>query len=264
VLISQGDWGEAEAELQAAIADLREVRPVVLPAAYARLGELRRRQGRTDEAVQLFEQAGSHPLALLGGAWGDIEQGNLTRAFERACAYLRRFPEDALLERAPANELMVRIAAATGKPAEAEQALGALEKAAGKYELPLLRAAVLSAKAILAATRGDDAHAAELMADAAALYDNAGFVHEAATARHELQKPRSGGGPPGGTPNATLTQRELEVLRLVANGLSEREVADRLFISPHTAHRHLSNIRLKLNATTQAAAVAHAARIGLI
>jgi hypothetical protein len=56
--------GEAEAELQAAIADLREVAPVVLPAAYARLGELRRRQGRTDEAVQLlFEQAGSHPLA---------------------------------------------------------------------------------------------------------------------------------------------------------------------------------------------------------
>ena len=69
VLISRGDWADAEAELQAAIADLREVRPVVLPAAYARLGELRRRQGRTDEAIELFERAGSHPLALLGGAW---------------------------------------------------------------------------------------------------------------------------------------------------------------------------------------------------
>jgi len=106
------------------------------------------------------------------------------------------------------------------------------------------------------------------MADAAALYDNAGFVHEAATTRRELQKARTAGGQPanapGGPPNGTLTQREMEVLRLVANGLSEREVADRLFISPHTAHRHLSNIRLKLNATTQAAAVAHAARIGLI
>jgi LuxR family transcriptional regulator, maltose regulon positive regulatory protein len=263
VLISRGEWAEADAELQAAIADLREARPVVLPAAYARLGELRRRQGRTDDAVALFEQAGSHPLALLGGAWVDIERGNLARALERACAYLRRFPEDALLERAPANELMVRIAAASGKPADAQQALAALETAARKYELPLLRAAVLSAKAILAASQGD-ARAAELMADAAALYENAGFVHEAATARRELQKARTGGGAPGGTPNAPLTQREMEVLRLVANGLSEREVADRLFISPHTAHRHLSNIRLKLNATTQAAAVAHAARIGLI
>jgi DNA-binding CsgD family transcriptional regulator len=136
-----------------------------------------------------------------------------------------------------------------------------LEKAAEKYELPLLRAAVLSAKAILAAADGDDARAAELMDDAAALYDHAGFVHEAATARRELEKARTGG---AGTPNATLTQREMEVLRLVAKGLSEREVAEKLFISPHTAHRHLSNIRLKLNATTQAAAVAHAARIGLI
>src|SRR5688572_2124293 len=113
VLTSRGEWAEADAELQAAIADLREARPVVLPAAYARLGELRRRQGRTDEAVLLFEQAGSHPLALLGGACVDIEQGNLTRALERARGYLRRFPEDALLERAPANELLVRIAAAS-------------------------------------------------------------------------------------------------------------------------------------------------------
>src|SRR3712207_7053021 len=54
-----------------------EARPIVLPAAYARLGELRRRQGRTAEAIELFDRAGSHPLALLGGAWVDIEQGNL-------------------------------------------------------------------------------------------------------------------------------------------------------------------------------------------
>jgi len=266
VLISRGDWAEAEAELQAAIADLREVRPVVLPAAYARLGELRRRQGRTDEAVQLFEQAASHPLALLGGAWIDVEQGNLARALERARAYLRRFPEDALLERASANELLVRIAAASAKPADAQHALGELEKAAAKYELPLLRAAVLSAKATIAGADGDDAHAAELMEDAAALYDDAGFVHEAVTARRDLQKTRDGVSTPHApsAPNAPLTQREMEVLRLVANGLSEREVADKLFISPHTAHRHLSNIRLKLNVATQAAAVAHAARIGLI
>jgi DNA-binding CsgD family transcriptional regulator len=263
VLISRGEWDEAESELQAAIADLREVRPVVLPAAYARLGELRRRQARTDEAIQLFEQAGSHPLALLGGAWIDIDQGNLTRALERARAYLRRFPEDALLERASANELLVRIAAKCGKPADAQQPLAELEKASAKYDLPLLRAAVLSAKAILAAVDGDDTRAAELMADAAVLYDDAGFVHEAQLARRELQTSRTEVSPPGSA-NAPLTQREMEVLRLVAKGLSEREVADKLFISPHTAHRHLSNIRLKLNATTQAAAVAHALRVGLI
>jgi len=125
----------------------------------------------------------------------------------------------------------------------------------------LLRAAVLSARAVLAAADGDGARAAELMEDAAALYDSAGFVHEAEIARRELVKTRGSG---AAAPNAPLTQREMEVLRLVANGLSEREVADKLFISPHTAHRHLSNIRLKLNAATQAAAVAHAVRVGLI
>lgn len=260
VLTSRGQWDEAESELCAAIADLREARPVVLPAAYARLGELRRRQGRTTEAVELFEQAGSHPLALLGGAWIDIDQGNLPRALERARAYLRRFPEDALLERASANELLVRIAADSEKPADARQALSELEAAAGKYDLPLLRAAVLSAKAVLAAAEGDDTRAAELMEDAAALYDSSGFVHEAAMARRHTRKTRIDAAPP----DAPLTPREMEVLRLVAKGMSEREVADKLSISPHTAHRHLSNIRLKLSATTQAAAVAHAVRVGLI
>ena len=260
VLISRGAWEEADAELQAAIADLREARPVVLPAAFARLGELRRRQGRTTEAVELFEQAGSHPLALLGGAWVDIEQGNLTRALERTAAYLRRFSDDALLERAPANELLVRIAAVSGKPADAERPLAELETAAQKYELQLLRAALLSAKAILATADGDTVRAAELMDDAATLYANAGFVHEAATARRELQKART----VAPALNTTLTQREMEVLRLVAKGLSEREAADKLSISPHTAHRHLSNIRLKLNVATQAAAVAYAVRVGLI
>ena len=81
-------------------------------------------------------------------------------------------------------------------------------------------------------------------------------------ARRELEKAKGGGATV--MPNAPLTQREMEVLRLVATGLSEREAADKLCISPHTAHRHLSNIRLKLNVTTQAAAVAYAVRIGLI
>jgi DNA-binding CsgD family transcriptional regulator len=98
--------------------------------------------------------------------------------------------------------------------------------------------------------------AAELLDDAASLYDAAGHGWEAEAARRTLVRETAD--------NITLTRRELEVLRLVASGLSEREVADRLFISPHTAHRHLSNIRLKLGAATQAAAVAHAARMGLL
>jgi LuxR family transcriptional regulator, maltose regulon positive regulatory protein len=61
-----------------------------------------------------------------------------------------------------------------------------------------------------------------------------------------------------------LTKREIEVLRLVAEGLNNQTIAERLFVSDHTVHRHLANILNKLNASTRAAAVALAARRGLI
>jgi DNA-binding CsgD family transcriptional regulator len=61
-----------------------------------------------------------------------------------------------------------------------------------------------------------------------------------------------------------LTKRELEVLRLVAEGYTDREVADILIISPRTANRHLSNIFMKLDVPGRAAAVAYAVRQGLV
>jgi DNA-binding CsgD family transcriptional regulator/pimeloyl-ACP methyl ester carboxylesterase len=61
-----------------------------------------------------------------------------------------------------------------------------------------------------------------------------------------------------------LTKRETEVLALIAAGLSDREIADRLVLSPHTVHRHVANVRTKLGLPTRAAAVAEAARRGLL
>jgi ATP/maltotriose-dependent transcriptional regulator MalT len=61
-----------------------------------------------------------------------------------------------------------------------------------------------------------------------------------------------------------LTRRELEVLRLVAAGLSNQTIAEQLFVSDHTIHRHLANILSKLSVSTRAAAVAQAARRGLL
>jgi pimeloyl-ACP methyl ester carboxylesterase/DNA-binding CsgD family transcriptional regulator len=61
-----------------------------------------------------------------------------------------------------------------------------------------------------------------------------------------------------------LTGRETEVLALIAAGLSDREIAERLFLSPHTVHRHVANVRTKLGLPTRAAAVAEAARRGLL
>ena len=70
---------------------------------------------------------------------------------------------------------------------------------------------------------------------------------------------------PVGEPAAELlSAREREVLALVANGLSDREIAEQLVLSPHTVHRHVANIRHKLGRGSRSAAVAEAARLGLL
>jgi len=65
-------------------------------------------------------------------------------------------------------------------------------------------------------------------------------------------------------PAVVLSPREREVLVLVAEGMTERKIAERLVVSPHTVHRHMANIRAKLGRASGAAAVAEATRLGLI
>ncbi len=64
--------------------------------------------------------------------------------------------------------------------------------------------------------------------------------------------------------DSPLSGRETEVLRLVAAGLSNREIASSLVLSEHTVHRHVANILHKLAQSSRAAAAAHATRAGLI
>ena len=70
---------------------------------------------------------------------------------------------------------------------------------------------------------------------------------------------------PLASPLAGLTAREREVLRLLATGRSNREIAAELFIAPKTASVHVSNILGKLGAAsrTEAAAIAHRSGVGL-
>jgi len=61
-----------------------------------------------------------------------------------------------------------------------------------------------------------------------------------------------------------LSAREREILACVARGLRDSEIAEQLVLSPHTVHRHVANIRRKLGRTSRTAAVAEAARLGLL
>ena len=78
----------------------------------------------------------------------------------------------------------------------------------------------------------------------------AGFLH------HDVV-PESNGATP-------LSSRETEILRLVATGMSNREIATTLVLSEHTVHRHVANILRKLAQSTRAAAATQAARAGII
>jgi LuxR family maltose regulon positive regulatory protein len=96
--------------------------------------------------------------------------------------------------------------------------------------------------------------------------DEIGAVAEAARARELLA---GLGAPPVArrrvTPGEQLvTARELEVLRLVAEGLTDVEIAARLVLSRHTVHRHLQNAYARLGCSSRAAAVAEANRLNLL
>jgi DNA-binding CsgD family transcriptional regulator/Tfp pilus assembly protein PilF len=71
--------------------------------------------------------------------------------------------------------------------------------------------------------------------------------------------------PPGGRSDvSTLSRREVEVLRLVASGLSDAQVADQLSLSRHTVHAHLSSIYSKLEIPGRSAATRYAIEHGLV
>jgi DNA-binding CsgD family transcriptional regulator len=65
-------------------------------------------------------------------------------------------------------------------------------------------------------------------------------------------------------PYETLTAREREVLYLAARGLTNREIAMALFISPRTVETHRANLMRKLNLRTQADLIRYALRRGII
>jgi ATP/maltotriose-dependent transcriptional regulator MalT len=263
VLLKCGSWPEAESTLLEATADLAERRPAQAVAGIVRLAELRRRQGRSDEAAALFARAGDHPLALLGRA--ELALGNRDRAQaeELARSFLRAVPEQDRLARAAGLELVVRIDPGSDAAGKAVAELQSLPRT------PPVVATTAFAEALV---DGD----ADGMEEAIDLFRRAGLPFETARAQAELARltgearhaqaaadafERLGvvRRPPG-----VLTRREVDVLRLVAEGLSDREIAARLVLSEHTVHRHVANIRRKLGRSSRAAAAAEAARLGLV
>jgi DNA-binding winged helix-turn-helix (wHTH) protein/ATP/maltotriose-dependent transcriptional regulator MalT len=310
VCMWRGAWDEAERELTSACDELALCRPGMTTDGLVRLGELRRRQGRLDEAVALFDRSGGHPHALLGRAAIALDRNDRQTAIELAERHLRRLPVRNRTERAAALEVLIRGHAMPGHPGDLERARTALEElrsiAAAANTAPLLASASL-ATGLVALASSDFEAARRALEDAVDLFDKSGAPFECAHARvllasvlgqlgradaalAEVERARgeltrldaklelaaadavhsrlTAAHTPQPAPAArdtgSLTARELEVLRLISGGLSNQSIADRLCISEHTVHRHVANTLSKLNVPSRSAAVAQAAKLGLI
>jgi pimeloyl-ACP methyl ester carboxylesterase/DNA-binding CsgD family transcriptional regulator len=108
-------------------------------------------------------------------------------------------------------------------------------------------------------------HAALVPLTGSAHFPWAGDSHSVVRAcRSALDPDATASGSRGVAAAVALSAREREVLALVAQGLNDREIASQLIVSPHTVHRHVANIRHKLGRGSRSAAVAEAARLGLL
>jgi DNA-binding NarL/FixJ family response regulator len=279
----RGRWTDAEAMLEASIEDFLRSRPGMVGGPRAGLAELRRRQGRAADAVRLCEQAEGSSSSQLCLARMALDRGAPQEAAELVERLLRKVPEHRRLSRAPALDLLVRARAAAGDEESAAAALAELREVERAVATAPLRACADAAEAAIATARGDHDRARVLLEDAVDVYARDGAPFEAAQARlalsacldalgrHDAAEREATAarerlrelGAMAAAPLPELTPREREVLALLAEGLSNRGIAERLVVSEHTVHRHVTSILRKLDLPSRTAAAAVAIRSGM-
>jgi ATP/maltotriose-dependent transcriptional regulator MalT len=285
ILIACGRWTEAEAELGAAKQLAEATRPALTSECIVRLAELRRRQGSLDEAARLVQGFETEAAAQLVLAQVALDRGEVNDGMAIAERLLRMVADSNRSERATALEVIVRASAAGEDLERAQEAAEELARLAEVFDTAPLHASACVAQGLVAACTGELERARRALEDAAALFDRSEIPYEAARARAELagvlrrlecaeladREERKSleafvslGIAPVRTKHDVLTPRELEVLRLIADGRTDREIAIGLSISEHTVHRHVSNILTKLALSSRSAAVARAANAGLL
>jgi DNA-binding NarL/FixJ family response regulator len=288
----QGAWDAALEEARRAGERFAEgvLNERVCGKAYYRQGEVHRLRGERSAAEESYREAsrrGYEPqpgLALLRLAEGKGDA---------ASSAMRRVLDEASQPRARAGLLpaYVEIMLASGEIEEARSACRELETISGAHRSDMLRAMSAQARGALALAEGDPQTALGALREAWQAWQELEAPYEAArvrvlvglgcravgdedTAAWELEAARGAFAELGAAPDAArvdsltaspqaaaahgLTQRELQVLRLVAQGATNRSIAAELVLSDRTIDRHVSNIFAKLRVSSRAAATAYA------
>ena len=287
----RGTWSEALEEARHARERCAQAmnRSAAAEALY-RQGEVHRLQGRFAAAEEAYREAsrgGCEPqpgLALLQLAQG---KGHAAAAAIRRMVDERTEP----VERARLLPAYVEIMLAVGNAREARNACRELEEISARYESGMLSAMVAHAQGAVDLADGNARVALPALRHAVQIWQELEVPYETArvrvllglacralgdddTAALELEAARGVFAQLGAAPDLVrvdsltmpaesqdahgLTPRELQVLRLLAAGKSNREIASALVISERTVHRHVSNIFTKLSASSRAAATAYA------
>lgn len=291
VLMARGDCKEAESVLDDILARLRGTKRLARLEAVAQLGELRRRQGRYEEAETLLSQAGFQTQAVIGLTRLRLDQGDPGRAWSTISELLRSLPSDQQLERVGVLAAVVEAGAAADQMESARAAAAELREIADRVGTEATLAAAAAAQAriaegLTAQTLWQDAVRHSVAAgllfdesdhrlDLAEVLLEAGAVeqarHHGAQALERVLPLGAGLGMARArailghsTSDIALTARQIDVLRLLANGLTNGEIASELYLSQHTVHRHIANIYNALDLRSRASAAAYAVGRGLI
>jgi DNA-binding NarL/FixJ family response regulator len=294
VLIATGRWVEAERELQAALRAVEQKYPAEKVHSLSRLALLCVRRGRLEEAGQLLAGLETHGVAAEASATLHLARGDAVLA--RAVLERRL---DALGEGLPAVpllRLLVEVHLALGDIPPAQTAAERLSAIAERAKQPPIHAQAWLSAARVALASGSAAET--LFERACTLFEGSGMPFETAVTRLEwaevldttdraiaaedarqalslfaqldarpyadraaaLLRKLGAGSRPGPRTPGPLTSRERQVLNLVSHGLSNQDIAVRLFISPKTVEHHVGRVLSKIGLRTRAEAVAWALR----
>lgn len=296
VLVAKGQWDLAEAQLSAALDMAQDAGPGPRLDALGQLADLRLRQGRIEEAEALLALVDDPGDVALAAAALRLARGEAAVAAGLLERRARRLGDDHI-ELAPILALLVDALLGDGNLDAATAASERLQTVAASQDRGPATALAVLAGARVSVAQGDTDTATHLLEDALDRFSRLDLPLEAARVRLELARHlasrdpqlaaneartalvgfdrlgarndadaaaallRSLGRPGRRAPRtmAVLTKREQEVLDLIAVGLSNPEIAARLYISRKTASHHVSNVLAKLGVRNRTEAVTYAA-----
>jgi DNA-binding NarL/FixJ family response regulator len=283
-----GAWAEAIEEIGRIGAYQARAEPGSVGDARYREGEIHRLRGESDRADAAYRAAsadGRDPQP--GQALLRLGQGRT----EAAMTAIRRAVDSLAepLDRVRLLPALVEIAVAAGRVEEAREGARELEAIAARCESAVLQAMADEAQGAIALVQGDPPSALRRLRAAFEVWQRVGAPYHAArlrvaTARAcralgdaegatlELEAAgavfrKLGAAPPEPEVRRVehgLSARELQVLRLIAGGKANKEIAAELSLSVKTVDRHVSNIFAKIAVTSRAAATAYAFQHGLM